>query len=94
MPQQAIVFLFTNYNEYVQEVATQTGHLDMEDLAAGSNEVKESKRKDLKKTYLRVFVQNKKQNNLQPKTFNKFLCNRSPSRLRWFVERMRTRRPR
>ena len=73
MPQQAIVFLFTNYNESVQEVATQTGRLDMEDLAAGSNEVKESKRKDLKKTYLRVFVQNKKQNYIQPKTIP-FIC--------------------
>ena len=25
--------------------------------------------------------------------FKKFLCNRSPSRLRWFVEKMRIRRP-
>ena len=49
MPQQAIVFLFTKYKiESNQEVVPQTGRLDMENVAVGFNEVKESKRKDLK----------------------------------------------
>ena len=57
MPPRARVFLFTKYNESVQEVASHTVCLDMEELAGGSNEVKESKRKDLKQFYSCVCVQ-------------------------------------
>ena len=75
------------HKEYIQEVASQIKRLDMETLAASSNEVNQSKLKHLKKFDSLSFC-------AKYETYNqiKTLMSRS-SRLRWLAARMRKRRP-